>query len=85
MTMDDPVTITSFVIRFIQSGDKKASKWGAKALCRGAIRHVQSNQEHNFTRWSEAVDFIQKFVALGESNLTDDPDANVPEASNAGA
>ena len=83
--MDDPVTITSFVIRFIQSGDESTSKWEARALCRGAIRHVQSNQEHNFTRWSEAVDFIQKFVALGESNRTDDTDASVPKASNAEA
>lgn len=58
--------ITSFVIRFVhepvQSPDKPASY-------RGTIHHVQSNQEIPFTRWQDAVEFIQRFMPIDLEKL----------------
>jgi hypothetical protein len=63
-TIDSP-NITSFVIRFVQETPDETR------LYRGNIRHVQSNQELNFTHWPEAVAFIEQFVPL-QSTLSQD-------------
>lgn len=54
-------TITSFVIRFVQ--DPKSADRERPPL-RGTIHHVQTNQEIPFTRWEDAVEFIQRFVPI---------------------
>ena len=63
MISNQPPDITSFVIRFIHS---PASEAPTRLEYRGSIRHVQTNREINFTRWAEAVDFIQNFVSLDD-------------------
>lgn len=58
-------SISSFVIRFVvndANGDDKPSVY------RGSIRHIQSDEELNFSTWKEAVEFIRRFVPLEESN-----------------
>jgi hypothetical protein len=68
--MDIPSTpaITSFVIRFIHEGgqDSPALPPPTGQLLRGTIRNVQTNEELDFTRWEDAVSFIERFVSLGE-------------------
>ena len=63
MTMDSNQSpgITSFVIRFIHTKSMDQSRPNDY---RGNIRHIQTNQEINFTHWTEAVSFIQKYVNL---------------------
>jgi hypothetical protein len=67
--MDNPPSpnITSFVIRFVYADrDSQSALSGERKLpYRGAIRHIQSDEEIAFTRWEDAVDFIQRFVPLG--------------------
>ena len=61
MEPDQTPDITSFVIRFVHPtapGREKIGKY------HGSIRHVQTNREINFTRWEEAVSFIEGFVSL---------------------
>ena len=57
--------ISSFVIRFVihettteAVGDKTQPSY------RGAIRHIQSDEETNFNSWEDAVAFIRRFVPL---------------------
>ena len=61
MDSHQPPDITSFVIRFVHSAssDRETSQ-----KYHGCIRHVQTNREVNFTRWEEAVSFIEGFVSL---------------------
>jgi hypothetical protein len=54
-------TITSFVLRFVQ--DPVSTDQERPAL-RGTIHHVQTSQEIPFTRWEDAVGFIQRFVPV---------------------
>ena len=54
-------TITSFVIRFVQ---EQPEQTGDPASYRGTIHHVQTSQEISFTRWQEAVEFIQRFISI---------------------
>jgi hypothetical protein len=58
--------ITSFVIRFVygESGSSSDTSEIALVSYRGAIRHIQTDQEIAFTNWQEAVDFIRRFVPL---------------------
>ncbi len=37
-----------------------------KSIYRGAIRHIQTDEEVNFSTWKEAVTFIRRFVPLEE-------------------
>lgn len=57
---NDPVPqINSFVIRFIMDESiplSEAETW------RGAIKHVQSENEMTFTNWRDAVIFMGKFL-----------------------
>jgi hypothetical protein len=68
--MDIPLTpaITSFVIRFIHAGEQNSPPLPPPAgqLLRGTIRNVQTNEELDFTRWEDAVAFIERFVSLAE-------------------
>ncbi len=61
--MESEADLTSFVLRFVTDravGDQAGPQW------RGVIRHVQTNQERHFTRWAEAVAFIEQYVELNE-------------------
>ncbi len=53
-------TITSFILRFVL--DESAS--AGQSTFRGAIRHIQTDEEITFTRWEDAVTFINRFVPL---------------------
>ncbi|MFH2038968.1 MAG: hypothetical protein ABIJ65_05980 [Chloroflexota bacterium] len=56
-----PPSISSFVIRFVvdsfSNGDSRSSY-------RGAIRHIQSDEELSFNSWEDAVKFIRQYVPL---------------------
>lgn len=61
-----PPNISSFVIRFVF---ESAVKLGQSHLpYRGAIRHIQTDEEINFANWEEAVNFIRRFVPLEPGN-----------------
>jgi hypothetical protein len=58
--------ITSFVIRFVydESPTFHDTDKSLQPAYRGAIRHIQSEQEISFSNWREAVEFIRQFVPL---------------------
>lgn len=61
--MESEANLTSFVLRFVSdqaTDDQAAATW------HGIIRHVQTNQERAFTRWTEAVAFVQQYIDLNE-------------------
>ena len=58
---DSSPNIISFIIRFIHL---EATDTGETPAYRGNIRHIQSNQEFNFTRWEDAVEYIRRFVPI---------------------
>ena len=62
MESNTPPSITSFVIRFVV--DNASSDEEAEPCYRGAIRHIQSEEEISFNTWKDAVEFIQRYVAL---------------------
>lgn len=64
MDNDKPPNISSFVIRFVYT--EPALERSSASTYRGTIRHVQSNQEVTFTRWHEAMDFINRFVIIDD-------------------
>lgn len=51
--------ISSFVLRFVQEKHANLAETG---VFRGSIRHVQTDQELAFTRWTDALDFMSQFV-----------------------
>ena len=55
-------SIKSFVIRFVV--DETLSEKDSQPFYRGAIRHIQSDEEINFNNWEDAVTFIQRYVPL---------------------
>jgi hypothetical protein len=55
-------SITSFVIRFVL--DETSPEKEAQSGYRGAIRHIQSDEEMSFHSWEDAVEFIQRYVPL---------------------
>lgn len=61
MSSNQPPDITSFVIRFVHPAEKEKVDL---VQYHGSIRHIQSNREINFTRWEEAVSFIESYVRL---------------------
>ena len=72
-----PPSISSFIIRFVVN-DLSNSGDGVQAFQQsnfyGTIRHIQTDQEMNFSRWDEAVKFIERFVHLDTpSNPVEDP------------
>ena len=66
MDLPIPPTITSFVIRFVLAPESEHPKDGSLPAYRGTIRHIQTEQELNFSSWQEAVAFIQRFVPLDQ-------------------
>jgi hypothetical protein len=70
--------LVSFVLRFVydrptSEATSPATRW------HGVVRHVQSNEELHFTRWADAVAFIERFAQLDQptdqltSELTNSP------------
>ena len=60
-----PPNLTSFVIRFvIEPAETEQSP-----SYRGMIRHIQTEEEINFSDWDEAVMFIQRYVPLESKNI----------------
>lgn len=57
--------VTSFVLRFVYDQPSDESP-GPAAGWHGLIRHVQSNEEQRFTRWTDATAFIARYVNVGE-------------------
>ena len=57
-----PPVISSFVIRFVV--EDAAAEDGNRPMYHGAIRHVQSAEELNFSEWREAVEFMRRFVPI---------------------
>lgn len=55
-------SIESFVIRFVL--DEAAPDNIKQPGYRGAIRHIQSDEEMQFNTWEDAVKFIQRYVTL---------------------
>jgi len=53
--------IVSFIIRFVQDKPEKDSD---QQSYRGAIRHIQSDEELTFTCWDEAESFIQHYIPI---------------------
>ena len=53
-------SITSFVIRFVV--EEPSRDKDEQSCYRGAIRHIQSEEEMNFNSWEDAVAFIQRYV-----------------------
>jgi len=69
MGNDSVPNIVSFVIRFTPEPAEEAS--GAPRY-RGAIRHVQTDQESSFTCWADAVEFIQRYVPIEQVGAAGD-------------
>lgn len=55
-----PPNISSFVIRFVV--DSEAGQ--PPVTYRGAIRHIQTDEELTFSRWEDVENFIRRFVPL---------------------
>lgn len=66
MDRQPPPIITSFVIRFVytESPSIDETPGQPKHSYRGAIRHIQSDQEIAFVEWHEALNFMSQFVPL---------------------
>jgi hypothetical protein len=69
MSSQDP--IASFVLRFVQSRMNDDSADPPQADWHGVIKHVQSNTERHFARFSDAVSFIASYVSLDEGAEAD--------------
>jgi hypothetical protein len=65
MMPDFPPTIYSFIIRFVV--EDNAADHGQPTY-HGAIRHIQSAEELNFSEWREAVEFMRRFVPIEDLN-----------------
>ena len=63
-------SIKSFVIRFVV--DETLSGKESQPFYRGAIRHIQSDEELNFNTWEDAVAFIQRYVPLENKSSKSD-------------
>lgn len=61
---DAPKTnIVSFIIRFVHNQPEADAE---PLAYRGAIRHIQSDEELVFKCWDEAEDFIQQYVPINQ-------------------
>jgi hypothetical protein len=63
--MNSEANLTSFVLRFVFDQPPGETAPIGQAW-HGVIRHVQTNQERHFTRWEEAVAFVEQYVDLGK-------------------
>ncbi|MEJ2012517.1 MAG: hypothetical protein P8X64_09885 [Anaerolineales bacterium] len=64
--------ISSFLIRFIDVNKLEGQSTGA---FRGVVRHIQTGDELAFTRWKEAVDFMQRFFPFEDGYSESLPEA----------
>jgi hypothetical protein len=62
--------ITSFMIRFVQ--EESSNKEG-EPVYRGLIRHIQSEKEIVFTRWQDAMSFMEQFVSIEGTSRSKKP------------
>ena len=69
--MQQPFTVTSFVIRFIHTNPGEQGH-----VYRGVIRHVQTDQEVQFSHWEEAQAFMQGFIPLNLNGTDQEQDSN---------
>lgn len=63
--MTPETNLVSFVLRFVYdqpTGEATvlATRW------HGVVRHVQSSEELHFSRWADAVAFIERFAQLDQ-------------------
>ena len=65
MTSLFPPSISSFVIRFVYDDRQEGDV--TRPVYHGSIRHIQSDEELNFTNWKEAESFIRRFVLIEEN------------------
>jgi len=64
MDINAPPSISSFVIRFVIDDNSGETPDLTHSLYRGAIRHIQSEEEIHFNSWEDAVAFIRRYVPL---------------------
>jgi hypothetical protein len=57
--------ISSFIIRFVVTtpGDSPTDQ----PVYHGVIRHIQSDEELNFSSWKEVESFIRRFIPIEET------------------
>ncbi len=69
--MTPETCLVSFVLRFVYD-QPSAEATSSATRWHGVDRHVQSNEEVHFTRWADAVAFIERFAQLDQpTNLLD--------------
>ena len=71
MKTDITPSIHSFIIRFVV--EDAPSEAGKQTVYHGAIRHIQNAEELSFIEWSEAVEFMSRYVPLETLNDTSKP------------
>ena len=64
MDFNSPPIISSFVIRFVIDDTSGETPALISSPYRGAIRHIQSEEEIHFNSWEDAVEFIRRYVPL---------------------
>jgi len=62
--------ISSFVIRFVV--DSEAGQ--TPVTYRGAIRHIQTDEELTFCHWEDVENFIRRFVPLDSGEFPENGD-----------
>jgi len=68
--MESEANLTSFVLRFVFDQPPETAESVPVPIgqaWRGVVRHVQTNQERHFTRWAEAVAFVEQYIDLNEA------------------
>ncbi len=63
MSQETQPNISSFVIRFVSDPAADEDK---RVAYRGAIRHIQTDEEVGFTQWQDAVNFIEQYIPIHE-------------------
>jgi hypothetical protein len=71
MTSDITPSIHSFIIRFVV--DDVPSEVGKQTVYHGAIRHIQNAEELSFHEWSEALEFMSRYVPFEQWNDKSNP------------
>ena len=65
--MGPEANLVSFVLRFVSDQTTDPSEAAVSASSwHGLIRHVQTNEERTFTRWTDAVAFISRYVDIDQ-------------------
>jgi len=62
-------SLVSFVLRFTSEHSSKTEP--VAGLWRGAIRHVQSDEQLRFTQMEDALAFIARYVDITDNNLNE--------------